>query len=558
MKNADPLLSKLVIIGTPSISVLVLASFFLDPVNLPKLFLLTVIGVPTLLLTIIFSRSEIWTKHKLIVILVLIFIVQSVISSVFSEKAFVTTFYGENGRNTGLLTYLSLCGLFLAALTLKTRLHFQFLINGFLIVATTNIIYSLWVLTTGKDIIPWTNPYKTILGTFGNPNFLSSFLGISISIFAVWSLDNSRKGLYRFSSVLAIPLSLFLIEKTNSLQGFLIVALTLSLLSIIWVRTSKISKANYLLIPSMFISGVAAVLGMLQIGPLASYLYKDSVTYRGEYWQAGLNMANNSPFFGVGFDSYGDLFRQFRDSAALIRPGVDVVTNTAHNVYIDILASGGYPLFVAYTGIQIFALISALKAFNKIKGFDSTFTGLFLIWIGYQAQSLISINQIGLAVWGWVSTAALIAYSNSINEFGSLAESLNRNQKKTNTEIMSHPIAGTIVITGMVLGFLVISPLVLTEASWRNSLEKGSLPEIEQNIGKFPKVSARYQFGIQHLGGNQLGDLAYKYAKEAVVFNPNDYQTWRILIQLPQTTESEKQNAHVNLRRLDPLNPEWK
>jgi len=152
----------------------------------------------------------------------------------------------------------------------------------------------------------------------------------------------------------------------------------------------------------------------------------------------------------------------------------------------------------------------------------------------------------------------LIVYSNSINEFGSLAESLNRNQKKTNTEIMSHPIAGTIVITGMVLGFLVISPLVLTEASWRNSLEKGSLPEIEQNIGKFPKVSARYQFGIQHLGGNQLGDLAYKYAKEAVVFNPNDYQTWRILIQLPQTTESEKQNAQVNLRRLDPLNPEWK
>ena len=558
MKNADPVISKLVIIGTPSISVLVLASFFLDPVNLPKLLLLAIVAFPALLLTIIFSRSEIWTKYKVIVVLISIFLVQSLVSSVFSQKAFVITFYGDNGRNTGLLTYLCLCSLFLAALTLKTRHQFQLLVKGFLIAAIINIIYSLLVLATGKDIIPWTNPYKTILGTFGNPNFLSSFLGISVSIFAVWSLDNSRKKLYRFSSVLAIPVSLFLIEKTNSLQGFLIVALTLSLLSIIWVRTSKIPKFNYFLIPSMFISGASAVLGMLQIGPLASYLYKDSVTYRGEYWQAGLNMANNSPLFGVGFDSYGDLFRQFRDPTALIRPGVDVVTNTAHNVYIDVLASGGYPLFVAYTGIQIFALISALKAFNKIKGFDSTFTGLFLIWIGYQAQSLISINQIGLAVWGWVSTAALIAYSNSINEFGLLAESMNRSQKKTNAEMMTHPIAGTMVISGMVLGFLVISPLVLTEASWRNSLEKGSLPEIEQNIGKFPKVSARYQFGIQHLGGNQLGDLAYKYAKEAVVFNPNDYQTWRILIQLPQTTESEKQNAQVNLRRLDPLNPEWK
>jgi O-antigen ligase len=448
--------------------------------------------------------------------------------------------------------------LFLATLTLKTKPQFQHLANGFLIVATINIIYSLLVLATGKDIIPWTNPYKTILGTFGNPNFLSSFLGISVSIFAVWSLDNSRKKLYRFSSVLAIPFSLFLIDKTNSLQGFLIVALTLSLLSIIWIQSSKFSKINYFLIPSFFASGVSAILGMLQIGPLANYLYKDSVTYRGEYWQAGLNMANSSPLVGVGFDSYGDLFRQFRDAAALVRPGVDVVTNTAHNVYIDILASGGYPLFIAYAGIQLFALISAIKAFSKIKGFDPTFTGIFLMWIGYQAQSLISINQIGLAVWGWVSTAALIAYSHSISELGSQAESSNGTRKKTNPQVMTHPIAGTMVISGMVIGFLIISPLVLTEANWRNSLEKGSLPAIEQNIGKFPKVTARYQFGILHLGGNQLGDLAYKYAKEAVSFNPNDYQTWRILIKFPQTTESEKQNAKVNLRRLDPLNPEWK
>lgn len=558
MKNADPIISKLVIIGTPSISVLVLASFFLDPVNLPKLLLLSIVAFPAILLTISFYRSEIWTKYKIVVLLISIFVLQSLISSFLSQKAFVTTFYGDSGRNTGLLTYLCLCSLFLAALTLKLRVRFRLLVTSFLIVAIVNIFYSLWVLSTGKDIIPWTNPYKTILGTFGNPNFLSSFLGISVSIFAVYALEKSGKKLYRFSSLLAIPTSLFLIEKTNSIQGFLIVALTLSLLLLIWLQSSKIRKLNYLLIPTMLTSGVFAILGMLQIGPLASYLYKDSVTYRGEYWQAGLNMANSSPLFGVGFDSFGDLFRQFRDATALVRPGVDVVTNTAHNVYIDLLASGGYPLLLAYAGIQLFALTSALKALSKIKVFDSTFTGLLLIWIGYQAQSLISINQIGLAVWGWVSTAALIAYTYSIHEFGVQEESKKHNQKKANPHATTHPLAGTLVISGMVMGFLIISPLVVTEASWRNSLEKGSLPAIEENIGRFPKVSARYQFGIQHLGGNQLGDLAYKYAKDALAFNPNDYQTWKILIQLPQATELEKQNAKVNLRRLDPLNPEWK
>ena len=554
----EPVLSKLVLIGTPSISVLVLASFFLDPVNLPKLLILSIFGFPSLLLIIFFTREKLLKEFRLISIIILIFIVQSLASSAFSQKAFVSTFYGENGRNTGLLTYLCLCSMFLAALTIKSRHQFQHLVSGFLFVALVNIAYSFLVLTTGKDPIPWSNSYKTILGTFGNPNFLSSFLGISSSIFAIYTLDKTVPRIYRGIGLILTPVSLFLVFKTNSLQGFLISALTLSLLLMMWVRKSSISKINFFLIPSFLITGVTAILGMLQMGPLKEYLYKDSVSFRGEYWQAGINMANNSPWVGVGFDSYGDLFRQFRDSSALIRPGVDVTTNTAHNVFIDILASGGYPLFLAYFAIQLIAAISALKAIRKIKSFDPTFSALFLIWIGYQAQSLISINQIGLAIWGWVSTAALIAYSKLILQTDIYLESTSMKQKKTNIQVSTHPLSGTIVISGMVLGFLVAAPLVLAEANWRNSLEKGSLPAIEKNIGAFPKVSARYQFGIQHLGNNQFGELAYKYAKEALLFNPNDYQTWRLLLQLPLTTQSEKQTARANLNRLDPQNPEWK
>jgi hypothetical protein len=34
----------------------------------------------------------------------------------------------------------------------------------------------------------------------------------------------------------------------------------------------------------------------------------------------------------------------------------------------------------------------------------------FTAWTCYQVQSLISINQVGLALWGWILTGALIAY----------------------------------------------------------------------------------------------------------------------------------------------------
>ena len=37
-------------------------------------------------------------------------------------------------------------------------------------------------------------------------------------------------------------------------------------------------------------------------------------------------------------------------------------------------------------------------------------------WIGFQAQSLISIDNIGIAVWGWLLGGAIIGLSNGINE----------------------------------------------------------------------------------------------------------------------------------------------
>jgi O-antigen ligase len=68
------------------------------------------------------------------------------------------------------------------------------------------------------------------------------------------------------------------------------------------------------------IGGVFALLGALQIGPLTKYIYKTSVSLRGEYWQAGWNMGSDHPLTGVGFDTYGDWYRRVRDTQALVLP----------------------------------------------------------------------------------------------------------------------------------------------------------------------------------------------------------------------------------------------
>jgi len=54
---------------------------------------------------------------------------------------------------------------------------------------------------------------------------------------------------------------------------------------------------------------------------------------------------------------------------------------------------------------------------------------------------------------------------------------------------------------------------------------------------------------------NGFTDLAHIYALEAVQFNPDSYESWRNLYRLSKTTDKERQLALINMKRLDPLNP---
>lgn len=61
-------------------------------------------------------------------------------------------------------------------------------------------------------------------------------------------------------------------------------------------------------------TGIIAILGMLQVGPLTDLLYKSSVTVRGYYWNAGIQMLKQSPLTGVGVDRYGAFLKSIENS----------------------------------------------------------------------------------------------------------------------------------------------------------------------------------------------------------------------------------------------------
>jgi hypothetical protein len=49
--------------------------------------------------------------------------------------------------------------------------------------------------------------------------------------------------------------------------------------------------------------------------------------------------------------------------------------------------------------------------------------------------------------------------------------------------------------------------------------------------------------------------LAYKYAKIAVEFNPDHFDSWKVFYFISKTNAEEKALALENRKRLDPNNP---
>jgi hypothetical protein len=53
---------------------------------------------------------------------------------------------------------------------------------------------------------------------------------------------------------------------------------------------------------------------------------------------------------------------------------------------------------------------------------------------------------------------------------------------------------------------------------------------------------------------SKLPDVAYEYAKKAVEFNPESFDSWRTLYSVTNSTPQDKEIALTNMKRLDPKN----
>ena len=561
---AERTIARFLGIGSAFVAIVVVTGTVTDPVNVTKLFALGGVAAGAFAVLLTFGLGQLWESSKALVISSGLLLVAGINAIINSEGPLVQNVYGVYGRNTALVTYVLLVFIVLTASVLRAQSSFTIVIWGLLGAGFANVAYCLWVIIFG-DFIPWNNPYGNILGTFGNPNFIGAFLGLFAASLVAYTFKKGVRLELRIGSALIFLVAVYEIIDSSAIQGRVVVAAGLAIVGFYLVRSkfeNVFAQIGYIALVA--VGGIFALLGALQIGPLTKYIYKTSVSLRGEYWQAGWNMGSDHPFAGVGFDTYGDWYRRARDTQALVMPGPNTTTNAAHNVPFDVFAFGGWPLFLSYIAMLLLSVIAIVKVTMRARTYDGVFVTLTTAWVCYQLQSIISINQIGLAVWGWLFGGALIAYevatrpknTDDTNESQRGKQVSGRTAKPKSSEAIfsSTLIAGI----GAVVGLLIASPPYSADAKWRSAITSQNVQKVEEALipGYLnPQNSYKYANAVQLFESSKLPDLALKYAKISVEFNPNHFDSWRVLYFISKSSPEEKALALENMKRLDPNNP---
>lgn len=562
VKKADKAALERILMLTAILATLIVTPWSsYDPINVPKLALIAIGGF--MAAGVLASNSSVLRepRNRLIVLLTGLLLFNLFVVLLLSGNNIYQSFFGTFGRSTGFVAYVSLALLLLAATfvsnkTLIKKFSFALLGAGFM-----SSIYGV-LQSLNVDFFNWVNQYSPVIGFLGNPNFQSSFVGFSGIVAFTYLLSLSSKSFHKIGAILYLVLSVYVIQQTDSQQGFLVLLGGIGIVVLIWIPKSKIAFLKFPAFILGFLGVLLITLGSINKGPLASILYKASVAYRGDYWQAGWKMTTDHPFLGIGLDSYGDWYRRARSVEATLRRGPDVTSNAAHNVLLDFSSNGGFPLLLIYLALVVYVIRSVVKILKRSTEFNAPLAGLIAVWFAYMAQSIISLNQLGLAIWGWIISGLLIGYEINTRNLDTAED---RNSKigkgriaKTLTESKISPKTLLSVVSGLVIGALLGLPPLVASSQHLSALKSQDAKRIEQAAYIWPLDPNRMGQIAISLANSNLQKEALEILIDGSSKFPDEYQMWRLISEIPNATPEQVNEARRQMKRLDPFNPNLK
>jgi hypothetical protein len=508
-----------------------------DSLVIPKVAILFCAAMYLLPLLLVDLKNFLnYRMFKILFVLCSLMIIQMTLVVFTSPAPWEQQVFGKSGRGLGLITEISILIMMLIASRYIEFNRINILINGVMFSSSISSAYAI-LQKYGFDIFDWYTRTNGIIGTLGNPNFQSALAAIALVPTCLYFRNNNiRSKILSFLMFLTFTFTIYICQST---QGYLIVCFSLCVVVLIyfWYR-NKVVFSGFLL--STLIFGIIAIAGMLKIGPLAAVLYKISVKSRGEFFRSAISGANDNPIFGVGIDSFGDVSPYYK--SVTDASGVNEYTDNAHNYFLNYAVTGGYALALLYLAISILTIISFLK-FQKLVGkFDFKVASLASLWVGFQAQSIISPGTIPLLLLGSLLNGTIIGLS-----VWGISTRYNPPISRTN---IINPFRYFLLF----IGLLLVYPYFNVDRLHLHSLKTSDGVLAIVSAKSYPESSLRYQRIGTALMESNLLPQSLEVGRAAVEFNPKSIPAWGLILANSTATIEERRQAVKEILRLEPYN----
>jgi O-antigen ligase len=545
---------KILVFSITATTLAVTPDLTMDPITLPKFTIMVILAgflVPNLRYL---KKKFSLPKSRSFLFILAFFLVAQTGALIFSGASLSSQLYGAPGRLTGLITYFTLSIYFIYS----TESEHEFLTLKLLkVLVTLGAILSIYgfLQSLGIEFFSYGLAYGSpVFGTLGNSNFLSAFLGISASATLIKFFDRHLSTLQKSVYLTSTLFSLLTIFRSNSQQGFLVFAAGLSFAVTIYFYINRNFRTRSTGITLFILSGVVTAAGVFNRGPLASYIFDSSLSIRQGYWRSAVSMLSNHPYSGIGIDNYLNWYRRSR-AQEISAKSPDSVSDSAHNVFLDIGSGSGVLALLAYLILTVFVFRAILKVVSRAKSLDFTFIAIAAAWFAYQIQSLISINQLALALWGWVLGGIIVGYeirtsSQSGKKLMPVSEVEPQDSKrlKFGLETLSYVVVASLIAT---------LPFV-SSTRFLSTLKSGNPEAIKASAYFFPRDYSRFIYVATALRVNKFDAEALEVIKDAAEEFPDTFEVWSLYSSLPTASAIEIARAKAEMKRLDPYNPNLK
>ena len=526
---------------TAALAIIALAPYVLmDSVNPIKLLIVSTFGFGYILIFVLNFKQIKNEKSNLILWASSSFITLSVFVTFTTQNELSQQLYGVIGRQTGLILHLGLFGLLIAGNLFASQ---HLLVSSMKIFQISGVIIGSYGLIQIFDFDPltWSSNPGWVAATLANPNFFSSFMGMLVCVtlpYIISAKKVSSKVLY----LLSVLICVFIIVKTRSQQGIILVLLGVAITLHFYIKSKNLPKGWLWSYVSLTALGfMVLLLDIFQKVPWEPILYKTSVSARGDYWRAGLAVIEKYPLTGVGFDGLREQLGLVREPISLTR-GDQLDLDSAHNIYIDKGIAGGVPLLILYLVMIIIVAIAIKKLASNMSSFKPEFVAVISCWITWAVQGVISIDNVGLASWGWY-LSGLITGLAAVSGQSTQGYAEPRVKIKFNSKPY---------IAGMLIGAIIATPLITREFRYVKSIESGDEKALQAAALQFPQDVFRIGRAAEILKEYKIQKESLFLAQSGVKNFPDSYSAWAVLYTSPWASEVERAQAKVKLFKLDP------